>query len=629
MKKITRLVIVLLALVICFFFLLPTVQWYFWTSKEDRALATESREKIRDYATNLAKKDVDEIVATAKSASKTALDKKRFSALIEHAKKNYKDMGLELPRVWTASDILRAFPSSSEEGARTELSSVIEAFYRNRILTIKSYQKNAVKLGLDLSGGISLIIKADLDAIDAESSDEKNSTKKEEEVKSVDNAETTDKNATDTDKKIEDSKLITDKSKKRNASDEMKQEAMNLAIETLRGRIDTFGLSEPVIRQQGANRIYIELPGASDTDQINSIIQGRGLLAFHIVDDEATRQFYDYYRANRDKTFDANYNLLDSSIIPADTMVLGVYNKDSYGIDVRDANQPFLVVKKEPGLAGKHLTEVNTTRGRTNEPLVEFALDAKGAEIFAKLTSENEGKRLAIVSDNKIKSAPNIKDPITGGRGVISGFSAEEGENLKAVLRSAWLNVPLELESQQVIGATMGKKAIDQGLNALFWGLIAVFVFMLAYYLEAGINACVAQVLNLYIMFSILSAFNLTLSLSSIAGMILTIGMAVDANVVIFERIKEELLLGKSRTSAINAGFDQAFWAIMDSNITTFIAAAFLSVLGTGTIKGFAYSLAIGVISSVFTALFVSKLIFDFGSESLKLKRVRISWRKY
>ena len=156
-----------------------------------------------------------------------------------------------------------------------------------------------------------------------------------------------------------------------------------------------------------------------------------------------------------------------------------------------------------------------------------------------------------------------------------------------------------------------------------------MFVFMLMYYLEAGINACIAQVLNLYIMFSILSALNLTLSLSSIAGMILTIGMAVDANVVIFERIKEELLLGKSRASAINAGFDQAFWAIMDSNITTFIAAAFLSILGTGTIKGFAYSLAIGVISSVFTALFVSKLIFDFGSETLKLKNLKISWRSY
>lgn len=637
MKKITRLVIVLIVLALCFVFLRPTMQWYFWTNKEDRALATESREKIRDYAINMAARDVDFVITAAQSGTNDALDSDRFAVLIKKAQKNYKDMGIAAPERWSAVDILKAFPSANEEQARSAISGVMESYYRDRILKIKAYQKNAVKLGLDLSGGMSLIIKADLTAIDDQSNaaaGEKNA-----EAENTENAQATegaedkssspDANGKNTESEIAPSSLVKEKPKKKSMSDDVKKEAMTLAIETLRSRIDTFGLSEPVIRQQGEDRIYIELPGATDTDQINSIIQGRGLLAFHIVDDEATRQFYSYYTANRDKTFDAHYNLLDPSIIPADTMVLGCYEKDAYGIDVRNEREPFLVVKKEPGLQGKHLTEVETTRGQTNEPIVAFALDLEGADIFAKLTSENKGKRLAIVSDNKIKSAPNIKDAITGGRGVISGFSAEEGENLKAVLRSAWLNVPLELESRQVIGATMGKKMIDQGLNALKWGLVAVFIFMLLYYREAGINACVAQVLNLYMMFSILSAFNLTLSLSSIAGMILTIGMAVDANVVIFERIKEELLLGKSRASAINAGFDQAFWAIMDSNITTFIAAAFLSVLGTGTIKGFAYSLAIGVISSVFTALFVSKLIFDFGTETLKFKQIRISWRKH
>jgi preprotein translocase subunit SecD len=162
---------------------------------------------------------------------------------------------------------------------------------------------------------------------------------------------------------------------------------------------------------------------------------------------------------------------------------------------------------------------------------------------------------------------------------------------------------------------------------AVVVGLSAVFLFMLLYYKGAGVNACVAQILNFYIMFSVLSALNLTLSLSSIAGMILTIGMAVDANVVIFERIKDELKLKKGRQASIAAGFDHAFWAIMDSNITTFIAAAFLSQLGTGSIKGFAYSLAIGVVSSVFTALFVSRLMFDFDTDVLKRKTLSISWR--
>ena len=173
----------------------------------------------------------------------------------------------------------------------------------------------------------------------------------------------------------------------------------------------------------------------------------------------------------------------------------------------------------------------------------------------------------------------------------------------------------------------MGEAAIKQGMNALTWGLAAVLVFMILYYMGAGFNAVVAQVLNMYIMFSVLSAFNLTLTLSSIAGMILTVGMSVDANVIIFERIKEELRNGKSRAAAVASGFDNAFWAIMDSNITTFIAAAFLSKLGTGSIQGFAVSLAIGVCSSVFTALVVSRLMFDFQTDVVGKKNMSISWR--
>ena len=191
-------------------------------------------------------------------------------------------------------------------------------------------------------------------------------------------------------------------------------------------------------------------------------------------------------------------------------------------------------------------------------------------------------------------------------------------------MQTAWLAVPLEVESQQVIGASLGDQAIRQGVKALIVGLIAVLAFMLIYYLGAGFNAIVAQVLNMYIMFAILSAFNLTLTLSSIAGMILTVGMSVDANVIIFERIKEELRSGKSRAAAIAAGFDNAFWAIMDSNITT---AIFLSQLGTGSIQGFAVSLAIGVVSSVFTALVVSRLMFDFQTDVIGKKNMSISWR--
>lgn len=586
MSKRFRFIVVLLVIALCFVFLHPTLKWYFWTNQEDKALALASREKIKDYSENMARADVDKLIEMAASNSTEPLSEK-YTPIIKEAKNRRKALGMEIPSKWTAQDVAASFKLSSKEKFIPIAQSILETAYRDSILGIKNYQTNAVKLGLDLSGGMLVIIKADLDA-----------------AISADGA------SSDT---IADSKKA----------------AMTLAMDTLRSRIDKFGLTDPVIRRQGDDRIYIEMPGAADADKINSIIMGRGILAFHIVDDEATQAFREYYRNNPGKTFDADYNLLNPEIIPEDCMVLGVYHKDAYGIDERDDREPFLVVKKQAGLEGKHLVSVDTsTDQRSNNPLVNFSLDAEGAKIFAELTTNNVGKRLAIVSDNKIKSAPNLKEPITGGSGSISGMSATEANNLKTVLRTAWLNVPLQLETQQVVGASLGDEKINEGIKALQWGLIAVLIFMLVFYKEAGINACIAQILNLYIMFSILSAFNLTLTLPSIAGMILTIGMAVDANVVVFERIKEELRLGKTREASINAGFEHAFSAIMDSNITTFIAAFFLSILGTGPIKGFAYSLAIGVVSSVFTALFVSRLIFDFGTQTLKLEKIHISWRK-
>jgi len=581
MRKRARFIVILLVLGMCFVFLYPTLRWYFWTGKEEKALALASREKIRDYAENMARSDVDKLIESALSTPNEKVDPK-FKPIVDKAKSNRRFLKMEMPAEWTYREVVKSFPVKKKDDIIPILHPIMERGYRDSILTTKDYQANAVKLGLDLSGGMSIIIKADLDAVSVKEGGQASS----------------------------------------------KDDAMKLAMETLTSRIDKFGLSEPVIRQQGEDRIYIEMPGAADADRMNSIIMGRGILAFHIVDDEATEKFKEYYRNNPGKTFDAEYNLLDPSIIPEDTVVMGVYHKDEYGIDQRDTREPFLVVKKEPGLEGKYLVSVDTSTDATSKPVVIFTLDSEGAKIFGDLTTANEKKRLAIVSDNKIKEAPTIREPILGGRGSISGFSTQEAENLKTILRTAWLSVPLQLENQQVIGANLGEEAIAQGKTALLWGLLAVLIFMVLYYKEAGINACIAQVLNLYIMFSILSAFNLTLTLPSIAGMILTIGMAVDANVVIFERIKEELRAGKGRKAALDAGFDRAFWAIMDSNITTFIAALFLSILGTGPIKGFAYSLSIGVISSVFTALFVSRLIFDFGTETLGRKTIGISWRK-
>ncbi len=578
MNKRTRLVVLLAVLALCFAFLWPSINWYGKTPKEVQQLALGSTENIKSYAEIEAASDVREIKAAVSANPDAALDSK-FNWINKEVAKRFKEQGKKVSEPYSAKNVVSAFESE------LDILSVIQTHYREDILKAKHYYENSVKLGLDLSGGMNVIVHADLDAAVAVQGDSL------------------------------DSKDVA----------EFKKDAMENAIENLSSRIDKFGLTSPVIRQQGEDHIYIEIPGAAQADAINTLIVGKGILNFRLVDMAATEAFKSYYKANPASTFNASGELMDSSVIPADCEVFGVYTKDEYGLDER---YDWLVVKKEIALDGKHIQSAQVQADEfTNMPEVAFHLDLEGTKIFADFTTAHVGDYLAIVSDNKVKSNAKINSAITAGNVSLSGgFSYEEANNIKKVLQTAWLTVPLEVESQQVIGASLGEEAIRQGKMAIALGLVLILVFMLLFYKASGINAVVAQVLNLYMMFSILSAFNYTLSLSSVAGMILTVGMAVDANVLVFERIKEELRAGKTRAAAISLGFDNAFWAIMDSNITTFIAAIFLSQLGSGSIKGFAVSLAIGVVSSVFTALFVSRLIFDFSTDVLHAKKVSIGW---
>ena len=578
MNKRSRLVLLLVVLALCFVFLWPSISWYGRTPKEVQALALGSTENIKDFATAKASEDVNAIKALASKDSSAKLGEE-YAWLEKDAAKKYKLLDKKVSKDMTVIDVLSAYDSEYE------FMNVIQARYRDSILKAKKYYENSVKLGLDLSGGMNVIVRADLDAA-VEST-------------GVENIH----------------QPVAD----------FKKEAMANAIENLTSRIDKFGLTSPTVRQQGDDRIYIEIPGAAQADTITTLIMGKGLLNFRLVDSEATQNFKAYYAQHPTSTFNAVGELMDKSVIPEDCEVFGEYTKDAYGLDER---YDYVVVKKEIALEGKHIKSAEVRADTiTNQPEVAFMLDDEGANIFADFTGEHVGQNLAIVSDNKVKSNATIKTKITGGSVSLSGgFSYEEANNIKKVLQTAWLEVPLEVESQQVIGASLGEQAIHQGIFAICLGLGLILVFLLLFYHLSGINAVVAQILNLYIMFSVLSAFNLTLTLSSIAGMILTIGMAVDANVLIFERIKEELRQGKSRPVAISMGFDNAYWASMDSNITTLIAAIFLSQLGTGAIQGFAVSLAIGVVSSVFTALFVSRLMFDFDTDVLHAKKVSIGW---
>lgn len=577
MNKRSRLLLLLVIIALCVVFLAPSIIWYAGTPKEMQALALSSLEKIKDFSSVMATSDIN-MLKDMQKADKAALLPEDFEYLAKEAKDLYKVRGLPVPSPMTVRDTLLGFSREAE------VKSIIEAHYRDEILAAKDTYNRAVKLGLDLSGGMSIIARADLDAAFSAQGD------------SI----------------VSDNEAL------------FREDAMTQVIETLNGRIDQFGLTNPVIRRQGEDRIYIEIPGAAETDTINSIILGKGILNFRLVDSEATGIFNQYYLENPVNTFTAAGELLDPSIIPSDTEVMGYYVKDEYGLDERES---YLVLKKEIVLDGEHIKSATVGSSTLGRPEVHLSLDGEGATIFGDFTAANIGQSLAIVSDDKVKSSATINEAIPGGSVSISGFTLDEAHNLQKVLQTAWLNVPLIVESQQVIGASLGELAIEQGLQAVLFGLLLVMIFMLLWYKGAGINAVIAQVLNLFIMFSILSAFGLTVTLSSVAGMILTIGMAVDANVVIFERIRDELRIGKSRAASVSSGFSHAFWAIMDANITTFIAAIFLSQLGTGSIQGFAVSLAIGVVSSVFTALFVSRLIFDFGTEALHRKKISIGWR--
>jgi preprotein translocase subunit SecD len=568
MSKRYRFFILLIILGVCFLFLLPTIRWYFSTTRDQQTLALQSRQQIRTYSSQAAGDDLQRLLDAAASGNAVPDD---LAFITDLAKKQYKILKKPLPEQWTARTVLEAFPS------KREAVDAIEQKYADDIFALKNLQKNAVKLGLDLSGGLSIVLQVG-----------------------------------------------------RTLTEDNAEDAMKRALEVLNNRIDQFGLTEPVIRSQGTDQIYLEIPGTADPERINDIIMGKGSLTFQLEDSEATEAFNNYYMMNPTTTFDTNGNLLNPSIVPSDVVVLGVYTKDRYGLDEQvrnlDGILSYIAVKKEIGLDGNYIVDASVDRNNMDgKPEVIFTLSSEGGDIFYKLTSANVNKRLAIVLDNKVKSYPNISSGIHE-RGTITGFSSEEADNLALVLRTAAFPVELEVASQQSIGASMGEDTINQGLYALLGGIAAVLIFMLVYYRTAGINAIIAQLLNFYIMFSVLSALNFTLTLPAIAGFILTIGMAVDANVIIFERMKEEMRLGKSRKAVIEAGFGKAFWAIMDSNITTFIAALFLSQLGSGPIRGFAVSLSIGVFSSVFTALFVSRLIFDFDTDVMRSKTLSVSW---
>lgn len=392
---------------------------------------------------------------------------------------------------------------------------------------------------------------------------------------------------------------------KADEAERVKKLAADQALETIRNRIDEFGVSEPDIRKQGENRILIQLPGITDTKNAKDLIGKTATLQFRLVDEEG----------------DVRAAL--ESHAPAGSELLHLIRKDP--ATGAESSTPMLI-KKRVLLTGDSLTDARVLfDNMANEPYVSIEFDRKGARIFGKITGDNINRRLAIVLDDTVYSAPVIRSKIAGGQAQITGgFAMEEARVLAIALRAGALPAPVKILEERTVGPTLGADAIRKGIWSMVIGGLAVVLFMMIYYKASGLIADVALILNVVLIAAGLAAFQATLTLPGIAGIILTIGMAVDANVLIFERIREELNLGQSPIAAVEAGFEKATLTILDANVTTLIAAMVLFQFGSGPVKGFAVTLGIGILSSLFTALVVSRLLFNSILRKANVKTLSI-----
>jgi preprotein translocase subunit SecD len=374
---------------------------------------------------------------------------------------------------------------------------------------------------------------------------------------------------------------------------ELRDLAVRQAVETIRNRVDQFGVAEPTITRQGTDRILIQLPGVQDPERAKGLIGKTALLEFKLVDD---RTPVDQALAGR---------------LPETSEVLHSRRVDR---ETKTEQKIPYVVQKRTLLTGAELNraEVQADPNAPGNWQVALEFNPVGTRIFGEVTEKNVGRQLAIILDGNVYSAPRINERIPGGRAVITGqFTIEEARDLAIVLRAGALPAPVTILEERTVGPSLGADSIRQGMIAIMASAAIVFVFMLFYYRLSGLIADVALGLNLLILLACMAAFGATLTLPGIAGIALTIGMAVDTNVLIFERIREELRVGKTPRAAIDAGFTRAFRTIIDTHITVLVTAAILYNFGTGPVKGFAVTLFVGLAASLFTAVFFTRLLFD------------------
>lgn len=388
-------------------------------------------------------------------------------------------------------------------------------------------------------------------------------------------------------------------------AERIRELAVRQSLETIRNRVDQFGVAEPYIVPEGERWIVVQLPGVKEPERAINLIGKTALLEFKVVDEQVNLQ---EALAGR---------------LPEEDELLYQHLRDETGNVVQRI--PY-VVKKKPVLTGDALTSARAAISpETGEFEVALEFDREGSRIFAEFTKENVGRHLAIILDGVVQSAPRINEPIPGGRARITGrFTEKEATDLAIVLRAGALPAPAKIIGNLTIGPSLGQDSIEKGIRASIVGGLLVILFMAIYYKFSGLIADFALVLNLIMMVGALAILKATLTLPGIAGIVLTMGMAVDSNVLIFERIKEELRLGKTVRSAIDHGYERAWVTIWDSHVTTLITALALFLFGTGPIKGFAVTLSLGVIINLYTATVGTKVVFDWLTSRRDLKRLSI-----
>jgi preprotein translocase subunit SecD len=588
------------------------------------------------------------------------------------------------------------------------------------VSVMKELKEGAINLGLDLQGGMYVLLETDIptlvDKLAGKNTEELKDAIREAEKRSI-------RNQSDFFNEFlfvansRDLRLIRNypnlATRRDNESvvDELKNQRDNAvasALEIIRNRIDEFGVSEPTIQKYGANRIIVELAGVQDSDRARNLIQRTASLEFTLVLNEqweAALNNLDTYLLSDTTALIVDGELADEneSIVASDTSAspedifieenllneptfdistpneilkekpfsgylrsipggIGVIAKEYHTIkellenpDVKRKVPPsgkflwsnqfetaqdesgsiieyrqLFYVSADPEISGGMIREPRATMGTAGSDasgrwVVNLSMSPEGTKRWSRFTGANINRQVAIVLDNKVYMAPVIRDKIPTGQTQVTGFAdVNEAKDIANVLRAGELPTPVEIIEERTVGPSLGSDSIKSGRKAMFVGLIAVMIFMIIYYKGSGILATLALLLNLVMVIAVLAGLNATLTLPGIAGLILTIGMAVDANVIIFERIREELALGKTVRAAIESGYERAFITILDANVTTLIAAFVLAWIGSGPIKGFAITLSAGIVCSMFTAIFVTRSVFMFFSERKPLKSLSI-----